>query len=71
MNKLGNAGKRGRHDDKTCATRSSDKLAGMMGYSFSSEETARFQDYSSIEQSYWNQKLTTMEKLPIFDDEDN
>ena len=48
-----------------------DKLAGMMGYSFTGEETARFQDYSSIEQSYWNQKLTTTEKLPIFDDEDN
>ena len=36
-----------------------DKLAGMMVYSFTGEETARFQDYSSIEQSYWNQKLTT------------
>ena len=40
----------------------------MMGYSFSSEETAKFQECSSIEQSYWNQKLTTMEKLPIFDE---
>ena len=39
-----------------------DKLAGMMGYSFPGEETAKFQEYSSIEQSYWNQKLTTMEK---------
>ena len=48
-----------------------DKLAGMMGYSFSGEETAKFQDYSSIEKSYWNQKLTTIEKLPIFDDGDN
>ena len=46
-------------------------MAGMMGYSFPGEETAKFQEYSSIEQSYWNQKLTTMEKLPIFDDEDN
>ena len=42
-----------------------DKLAGMLGYSFPGEENARFQDYSSIEQSYWNQKLTTTEKLPI------
>ena len=42
-----------------------------MDYSFSGEETAKFQDYSSIEQSYWNQKLTTVEKLPIFDVEDN
>ena len=48
-----------------------DKLAGMMGYSFPGEETARFQDYSSIEQCYWNQKLTTTEKNADFDDEDN
>ena len=45
-----------------------DKLAGMMGYLFLVEETAKVQEYSSIEQSHWNQKLTTMEKLPIFDD---
>ena len=43
----------------------------MMGYSFPGEETAKFQEYSSIEQSYSNQKLTTMEKLTIFDDGDN
>ena len=48
-----------------------DILAGLMGYSFPGEETAMFQDYSSIEQSYWNQKLTMVEKLPIFNDEDN
>ena len=48
-----------------------DKLAGMLGYSFTSEETFKFQEYFSIEQSYWNQQLTTMEKLPIFDDGDN
>ena len=48
-----------------------DKLAGMMGYPFTGEETAKFQDYSRIELSYWNQKLTMVEKLPIFDDEDN
>ena len=48
-----------------------DKLAGMMGYSFTGEETAKFQEHSSIDQTYWNQKLTTMEKLPIFDDGDN
>ena len=44
-----------------------DKLAGMMGYSFPGEETAKFQAYSSVEQSYWNQKLAATEKLPIFD----
>ena len=43
----------------------------MMGYSFPGEETAKFQEYSSIEQRYWNQKFTTIEKLPIFDDGDN
>ena len=48
-----------------------DKLAGMMGYSFPGEETAKFQAYSSIDQSYWNQKLAATEKLPIFDDGDN
>ena len=48
-----------------------DKLAGMMGYSFLGEETAKFQAYSSIDQSYWNQNLAAAEKLPIFDDGDN
>ena len=48
-----------------------DKLAGMMGYSFTGEGTAKFQAYSSIDQSYWNQKLAATEKLPIFDDGDN
>ena len=39
----------------------------MMGYSFTVEETAaKIQEYSSIEQSYWNQKHTTMETMPIF-----
>ena len=47
-----------------------DKLAGMMGFSFPGEETAKFQAYSSIHQSYWNQKLAATEKLPIFDDGD-
>ena len=39
-----------------------DKLAGMMGYSFPGEEAAKCQDYWSIGQSYWNQKLTTLKK---------
>ena len=44
----GYAGKRGRHGDKTCATRSSGQIGrNVMGYSFTGEETARFQDYSS------------------------
>ena len=48
-----------------------DKLAGMMGCPSPGEETAQFQAYSSIDQSYWNQKLAATEKLPIFDDGDN
>ena len=48
-----------------------DKLAGMMGYSFPGEETAKFQAYSSIDQSCWNQKIAATEKLPIFDDGDD
>ena len=48
-----------------------DKLAGMMGYSFFGEVSAKFQAYSSIDQSYWNQYLAAAEKLPIFDDGDN
>ena len=64
-------GKRGRHDDKTCATRSSGQIGRNDGLLIPGEETAKFQDYSNIEQSYWNQKLTTVEKLPIFNDEDN
>ena len=47
-----------------------DKLAGMMGYSLPGEETAKFQAYSSIDQSYWNQMLAATGKLPIFDDRD-
>ena len=46
-----------------------DKLARMMGYSFPGEETAKFQDYSSIEQSHSNQNNGG--KMPIFNDEDN
>ena len=38
-----------------------DKLAGMMGYSFPGEETAKFQEYSSIDQSCWNQKIAATE----------
>ena len=68
----GYAEKRGRHDDKTGATRSSGQKFGRNdGYSFPGEDCNGFRIYSSIEQSYWTQKLTTTEKLPIFDDEDN
>ena len=63
----GYAGKRGRHDDKTCATRSSGQISRNDGLLIPWWRNCKV----SIEQSYWNQKLTTMEKLPIFDDGDN
>ena len=64
-------GKRGRHEDKTCATRSSGQVGRKRWVThFPVKKLQKFQEYSSIEQSYWNQKLATMEKLPIFDDGD-
>ena len=48
-----------------------DKLAGMMGYTFPDEETQKFQEYTSINQNYWNQKMAAVERLPVFDDGDN
>ena len=34
-----------------------------MGYSLPGEETVKFQAYSSIDQSYWNQKLAATKKI--------
>ena len=48
-----------------------DMLAGMMGYTFSGEETGKFQTYTSISQNYWDQRATAIEKLLVFDDEEN
>ena len=45
-----------------------DKLAGMMGYTFPDEETHKFQEYTNINQNYWDQKLAAIERLPVFDD---
>ena len=45
-----------------------DKLAGMMGCLIPGEETAKFQAYSSIDQSYWNQRKAALERLPVFDE---
>ena len=47
------------------------KLAAMMGYTFPSEETAMFQTYTSISQNYWDQRVAAVEKLLVFDDEEN
>ena len=41
-----------------------DKLAGMMNYTFPDEETVKFQAYANINESYWNQKVAAVEKLP-------
>ena len=48
-----------------------DKLTGMMGYTFPGEESAKFQEYTSISQNYWDQKVAAIMKLPVFDDEEN
>ena len=48
-----------------------DKLAGMMGYTFLGEETQKFQEYTSIYQNYWDQKLAAIEGLLVFDDGEN
>ena len=39
-----------------------DKLAGMMGYTFL-DETQKFQEYTSNNQNYWDQKLAASERL--------
>ena len=48
-----------------------DKLAGMMGYTFPDEETQKFQEYTNINQTYWDQKLAAVERLPVFHDGEN
>ena len=47
-----------------------DKPAGLMGYTFLGEETQKFQEYTNINQNYWNQRVA-VEKLPVFDDGEN
>ena len=39
-----------------------------MGYTFPDEQTQKFQEYTSINQHYWDQKLVAVERLPVFDD---
>ena len=48
-----------------------DKLAGMIGYSFHGEETARVSGVLERWAELLEPELTTMENLPIFDEEDN
>ena len=47
------------------------KLAGMMGYTFRDEESRKCQDYTNINQNYWDHKLAAIERLPVFDDGEN
>ena len=50
-----------------------DKLAGMIDYTLLDEETQKFQENTSINQKYWDQKLAAIERLPlpVFDDGEN
>ena len=48
-----------------------DKLAGMEGYTFSDEETQKFQEFIDFNQNYWDHKLAAIERLPVFDDGEN
>ena len=41
-----------------------DTFAGMVGYTFLGEETAKFQTYTSISQNYWDQRAAAVEKTP-------
>ena len=43
----------------------------MMVYTFPDEETQKFQEYTSINQNYRDQKLAAIERLPVFDDGEN
>ena len=59
------AGKCGRFADKT---RSKSSTREMMGYTFPDEQTQKFQEYTNINQNYWNQKMAAISRLPVFDD---
>ena len=48
-----------------------DKFAGMTGYTIPDEETAKLQTYTNISQNHWDQRAAAVEKLPVFDDEEN
>ena len=48
-----------------------DKLARMMDYTFPDEETQKFQEYTSTNKNYWDRKLASIDRLPVFDDGEN
>ena len=39
-----------------------------MGYTFPDEETQKFQELTSTNQSFWDHKVAAVERLPVFDD---
>ena len=43
----------------------------MMVYTFPGEETAKFQEYTSIHQDYGNQRVAAVENMLVFDDGEN
>ena len=43
----------------------------MMVYTFPGEETAKFQEYTSINQDYGNQRVAAVENMLVFDDGEN
>ena len=43
----------------------------MMGYTIPDEETQKFQEYTSINKNYRDQKLAAIERLLVFDDGEN
>ena len=48
-----------------------DKLSGMMGFTLPDEETHKFQEYTNLNQNYWDQILAAIERLPVVDDGKN
>ena len=43
----------------------------MMVYTFPGEETAKFQEYTSINQNYGNQRVAAVENMLVFDEGEN
>ena len=69
LNKLGLIG---RHDDKTCATRSSGQFGRNDWVTHSPvKKLQSVRSARALSRVLGKQKLTTLEKLPIFDDGDN
>ena len=68
---VGYFGERGRFADETRSKGSTRQAGRNMAYTFPDEETHKFQEHTSINQNYWDQKLAAIERLPVFDDGEN